>query len=98
MKAYAFRLAAPGREADYQLRKGTAYVRVVGYTSKLPTGNPDMDFYVLPIPQQAWLGKHVFEASSSMGVLAANHGVEVQISLPVSHNWPVFGAFVSEIS
>lgn len=98
MKAYAFRLAAPGREADYQLRKGTAYVRVVGYTSKLLTGNPDMDFYVLPIPQQAWLGKHVFEASSSMDVLGANHGVEVQISLAVSHNWPVFGAFVSEIS
>jgi hypothetical protein len=83
-------------------RRGTAYVRVVGYTSQLSTQDPGVDLSFDKggsiVPQQDWLRKHVFKSSSRLGVLSMNHGSEEEMKLPISHDWPVFGAFVSELS
>lgn len=82
-----------------EMYKGTAYVRVVGYASEFDT---DGGVFSLSggqtAPQQDWLGKRVFDAPSSLGVLAVNHDTEKEMSLPTSHEWPVFGAFVSVLS
>lgn len=99
MKAQALRLANHEHMYD-ELPKGTAHVRVVGYVSKLdPDVQGDSFWFGGPeAPQQDWLGKRVFKEPSSFGILGVVHGMEREMSLPISHNWPVFGAFVSELS
>lgn len=100
MKAQAFRLANPEPLYD-GLPKGTAYVRVVGHvSSKLHTDDQGGPFWLggPTAPQQDWLGKRVFKEPSSLGVLGVDHVMEREMSLPISHDWPVFGAFVSELS
>lgn len=77
MKAQAFRLA--NHEHMYDgLPKGTAYVRVVGYVSKLDTDVQGDSFWFggPKAPQQDWLGKRVFKERSSFGILGVVHGME----------------------
>jgi len=96
IRAHAVRLAT--HEPVYDSRRsGTAYVRVVGYTSEL-TQQPGFVFGDRKAPQQDWLGKHVFKSSARFGVVSVDHGMEEEMTLPISHDWPVFGAFVSELS
>lgn len=103
MKAQAFRLANHEHMYD-ELPKGTAYVRVVGYVRKLDTDVQGDSFWFggPKASQQDWLGKRVFKEPSSFGILGVVHGMEREMSLPISHQSQLarlrrlcFGAFVS---
>ncbi|KAK1830206.1 hypothetical protein QBC39DRAFT_354441 [Podospora conica] len=94
--------AFDGREMND--REGTVYVRVVGHAVEPARNHTELDDWLyftqdFKVPLQDWLGKRVLRSSSSLGVLGAKQRMlERKMGYPLAHDWPVFGAFVSELS